>query len=316
MLNFDVVAIAALLLSVFAGVFVARHMSVSRRKRLLQERLANWSAGNQSVETPMLVRAKPVEGARTFALPKLKFISSLLLQSGSVMNASTFTMICSTIFLLPPLVAVLFQLDILLSLVASVVLTSIPFIVLLVKRAQLRRRFTEQLPDGIDLMVSILRSGHSVPQAVKTVGTELPAPCGSEFQEVLQRMNLGQPLSEALTYSAEKFQSYELDLIKRAVAIQAEVGGSLAELLDKTNSTLRGRLKLVRQVTTLTAQSRLTAIIVGLLPIILAVALNFINPGYLNPLVESGFGKALLAVAVFLQVLGIYIMKKMSTVKV
>lgn len=145
---------------------------------------------------------------------------------------------------------------------------------------------------------------------------ELPTPCGTEFAEVLQRMNLGQPLSEALVYTCDKFRSFELDLMRRAIAIQAEVGGSLAELLDKTNSTLRQRLKLVRQVNILTTQSRLTALVVGLLPVFMAIGMNVINPDYLRPLMDTNLGRTLLIVGIVLQLFGIFVMKKMSTVKV
>jgi tight adherence protein B len=148
------------------------------------------------------------------------------------------------------------------------------------------------------------------------VAEEIPAPCGTEMEEVVHRMNLGQPLSNALLYSAEKYRSYELDLIRRAVGIQAEVGGSLAELLDKTNQTLRRRLKLLRQVNVLTAQSRLTGIIVGLLPFVLAATLEYTSPGYLTPLLSSVTGRLMLGAALVLQVLGVVIMTKLSTMKV
>jgi tight adherence protein B len=141
-------------------------------------------------------------------------------------------------------------------------------------------------------------------------------PLGPEFMSVFQRMNLGQPLPEALSYSVEKFQSYELDLIKRAVAIQSEVGGSLAELLDKTNQSLRQRLKLVRQVRVLTTQSRLTAVIVGILPVVLALALETISPGYLSPLTESDIGRVLIGLAVLLEILGLLVMRRMASIKV
>jgi tight adherence protein B len=195
-------------------------------------------------------------------------------------------------------------------------LSAIPILVLLVKKAGRRKKFIEQLPDAIDLMISVLRSGHSIPQGVKAVGQEVPAPCGPEFMEVLQRMNLGLQLPDALSYSCSKFSCHELDLLRRAFAIQSEVGGSLAELLEKTNTTLRQRLKLVKQVAVLTAQSRLTMVVVGALPIVMAIALNAMNPRYLLPLMESELGKTLIAAAVALEIVGLVIMKKLATVKV
>jgi tight adherence protein B len=153
-------------------------------------------------------------------------------------------------------------------------------------------------------------------QAVKSVAEESPAPCGAEFAEVLHRLNLGQSLPDALTYSVDRFRSFELDLVRRATGIQLEVGGSLGELLDKTNSTLRQRLKLKRHVRVLTSQSRLSGVIIGLMPFLIAGMFEYMRPGYLTPLVTTGLGKIFLGSAIALQVLGVYLVKKLSTFKV
>lgn len=299
-------------------VLLARFMHRARQRRQIKERLSIWK------EPALLPRHVPNLLRETGYFPFIgtafaftaKKIDLLLSQAGYNGALKSFLLVSASLLVVPPVAAHLLDFELALGLVTGVVLAAVPLIVVLVRKAQLRRKFTEQLPNAIDLMVSVLRSGHSVPMAIKAVGTELPAPCGSEFREILTRMNLGQPLAEAMQYSTLKFQSYELDLIRRAIAIQSEVGGSLAELLEKTNQTLRGRLKLVRQVKVLTAQSRLTAIVVGLMPFAVAGGLQLINPGYLNPLVNSNMGQILLMVAAFLQVTGIVIMKKMSTIKV
>ena len=223
---------------------------------------------------------------------------------------------CAILLLMPIAAAATLQLSLPAGVLCGIFFSAIPVLVLVVKKAMLRQKFIEQLPDAIDLMISVLRSGHSIPQSVKAVGQEVPAPCGPEFMEVLQRMNLGLQLADALSYSCTKFSSHELDLLRRAFAIQSEVGGSLAELLDKTNITLRQRLKLVKQVKVLTAQSRLTMIVVGALPIVMAIALNAMNPRYLLPLMDSDLGKTLIAAAVGLEIMGLVIMKKLATVKI
>jgi tight adherence protein B len=240
----------------------------------------------------------------------------LVEMSGIKMSAGDFLCAAGALALVFALVCVIFDLPVYITLLVCLVVPAVPFVYLLFLRSRLRTKFQEQLPDGIDLMVSVLKSGHSVPQSVRSVSREMANPLGHEFALVLQRMNLGQPLSEALLSSTAKYGSGELDLIARAVSIQAEVGGSLSELLEKTNSTLRQRLKLKRQVRVLTSQSRLTGIIVGILPIVLALALEMLSPGYLAPLFETDNGKGLLALAIFLQSLGIFLMKKMTEVKV
>ena len=317
--------IVAIILAASAifGFILIKHLQMRKQKQLLADRLAGFlepatSTADDGAKTLLKTDRAFGDGLLSafgsFSLAKK--IEKLIAQSGVQMSGATFIFASGMLLLLPISIAMMFQLDVLISVLVGVILSVLPLSFVLAKRTALRKKFTEQLPDAIDLMISVLRSGHSIPQAVKTVSEELPSPCGTEFAEVMQRMNLGQPLSEALAYTCDKFRSFELDLMRRAIAIQAEVGGSLAELLDKTNSTLRQRLKLVRQVGILTTQSRLTALVVGLLPIFMAVGMQFLNPNYLQPLVSTNLGRMLLIVAVVLQVFGIFVMKKMSTVKV
>lgn len=306
------------IVTIIGGVLVARNLQRRRRSSSLAKRLEMWDDQPTSSSPTTVHKTKPNLDQTMFpATNKLgSKIDLLIQQSGLEMSVLTFVSLTTLLFVFPVVVGIFFELHLAASLAIGAVLSTIPLFVLMAKKAALRTKFINQLPDAIDLMISILRSGHSIPQAVKTVGDELPSPCGAEFHEVMQRMNLGQPLGSALTYSCEKYNSVELDLLRRAISIQAEVGGSLAELLEKTNSTLRQRLKLVRHVKVLTTQSKMTAIIVGLLPIFMAVGLQFLSPNYLTPLIETKFGNILLVVAVVLQVFGIALMRKLATVKV
>jgi tight adherence protein B len=223
----------------------------------------------------------------------------------------------SLVCVLTPLVLALF-LDLPIG-VGVVLAVGLPFVygfTLSKLAARRRMKFIEQLPGAIDLMISVLRSGLSVPQSLKAVGEEFPAPCGPEFLDVLHRVNLGQSLADSLSYTVARYGLFELDLLRRAAAIQVEIGGSLAELLEKTNGTLRQRLKLVRQVEVLTAQSRLSGTIIALLPIILGIAFEAMNPNYLGPLFHTSLGKLLLVTAVVFQIAGIISIRKLSTIKV
>lgn len=316
-MNIETVAALAVF-SLGSFVILSRFMHRVRQRLKVKERLSGWKEpAALPRHVPNLLRETgyfPFIGT-AFAFTAKK-IDLLLSQAGYNGALKPFIVVTAALTIVPPVAAHLLDLELSIGILAGLLLGSVPPIVVLVRKSQLRRKFTDQLPNAIDLMVSVLRSGHSIPMAIKSVGSEIPSPCGTEFKEILTRMNLGQPLAEAMQYSTLKFQSYELDLIRRAIAIQSEVGGSLAELLEKTNQTLRGRLKLMRQVKVLTAQSRLTAIVVGLMPFAVAGGLQFINPGYLNPLLNSNMGQILLMVAAFLQVTGIVIMKRMSTIKV
>lgn len=316
MIQFEILLSA--LITLIGGMLMARRLYVRRQKNLLDRRLGILAGEIENHEPTTVLKPKPLLDRTRFPATNalVQRIENLISRSGVKISICAFVNITCALLLLPLAFSVTFDINMLLGLGVGFVLSAIPSVVLLIKQSMRRTKFTTQLPDAIDLMISILRCGHSIPQAIKTVGDESPAPCGEEFNEVMHRINLGQSLSESLSYSCEKYKSKELDLLRRAVSIQAEVGGSLAELLEKTNTTLRQRIKLVRHVKVLTTQSRLTAVIVGLLPICMAVGLQVISPNYLAPLFETQFGRILLTLAVVLQIFGIALMNKMATVKV
>lgn len=317
MMGIETPIIACFGVTIAAGTFMAKRLRDRRQRQQLAQRLAPFAPKENELAA---ISANFVASSDQSNLPAIetahRAISLMIAQAGKPTPVRSFLSLTAILFLSPLVAATAFQLDIGVAAAVGCIIACLPTVFLKVKRAQIRKTFVNQLPDAIDLMISVLRTGHSVPQAVKTVSEELPAPMGSEFAQVMQRMNLGQTFSQALFYSCEKFASFELDLIRRAATIQAETGGSLAELLEKTNSTLRQRLKLVRQVGVLTAQSKLTATVVSVLPFAMAALLQYLSPGHLNPLFYSQLGKFLLAGALVLMVIGAFLMRKMATVKV
>ncbi len=311
--------LSILAIPVMGGIVGTRIWAKRREHGTISARLARWVS--QPVSTmPRTLLKRPQWSSLNWQIfqniPGFSLLKKLLSESGLETKLNTFVILELSLFFLPALIAFAFDLNMFVAICLGLILPLVPLIFLKRKTNVLQVKFCEQLPDAIDLMVAVLRSGHSVAQSVKAVAQEIPEPCGNEFEAILHRMNLGQPLAESLILSAQRFHSYELDLIRRAVAIQVEVGGSLAELLEKTNSTLRERLKLVRQLKVVTAQSRLSALIVGLLPIFLAFALNTMSPGYLQYLISDKLGQALLCGAILLEMIGIYVMRRMSTMKV
>ncbi len=307
------------------GGLAVTYLWAQRNKRLeIAARLARWSSQYSAPERPLTLLKKRQWFLEMGVSPTLNWFKQSLSKTGLLLalNAEgkdylpAFIALVLALFALPVITSIAFGFDFLLALTTGLVLSVIPFVALKIKSEAVRTKFCEQLPDAIDLMVAVLRSGHSVSLAVKAVAEESPKPCGSEFETILHKMNLGQPLAQSLIVSAQRFSSYELDLIRRAVSVQAEIGGSLAELLDKTNDTLRQRLKLARQLKTITSQSRLSAQIVGLLPIVLAFALNMISPGYLQLLINDSTGRGLLMLAIALELIGIYLLRRMSTMKI
>ncbi|HEY9773653.1 MAG TPA: type II secretion system F family protein [Planktothrix sp.] len=315
--------VAALLaVPVIGGMAMTRLRFLRQQREAMASRMAPFAITAKAMAAPLDLLKKekwnslePIKHLLHEA-PGLPELKALLHEAGIEDQLSTFIGTLIILLVAPLAITAASGFNVFIGLAAGCVLDFVALLILKGKADRTRDKFCEQLPDAIDLMVAVLRSGHSVSQSVKAVSQEIPQPCGREFDVILQRMNLGQPLSESLMISTRRFRSFELDLMARAVAIQAEVGGSLAELLDKTNSTLRQRLRLSRQINVLTAQSRLSARIVGVLPIVLAVVLNVMSPGYLQTLVRDQLGQFLLSLALALQIVGVLIMRQMSTMRV
>lgn len=142
------------------------------------------------------------------------------------------------------------------------------------------RAFDNQLSDTLNLLVNALRSGYSILQSMEAVATELPPPVSKEFERVVQEIRLGLGVGQALANMLRRVPSEDLDLVVTAINIQREVGGNLAEVLDIISFTIRERVRIKGEIRTLTAQGRLTGLIISLLPLGLGAVLYTINPEY------------------------------------
>ncbi len=142
------------------------------------------------------------------------------------------------------------------------------------------KKFDSQLGDMLNLMVNGLRAGYSTLQAMEAVSAEMPTPICDEFRRVVQEMQLGIPMEEALEHMLRRIASDDLDLIVTAINVQREVGGNLAEILDVISYTIRERVRIKGEIAALTAQGRATAWVISALPIVLLGLLYLINRPY------------------------------------
>lgn len=171
-------------------------------------------------------------------------------------------------------------------------------------RADKRRKaFGEQLPDILQMLVSSLRSGFGLPQALDSVANQAAEPVRTELQRVLLEVRIGRDPTEALQSLATRMRSRDFEWVVAAIHINREVGGELAVILENVGETVRERQQLVRQVQTLTAEGRLSAYVLIALPILLVVVLSVLNPGYFDPMSEPP-GPLLIVLGVFLLTVG------------
>ena len=178
------------------------------------------------------------------------------------------------------------------------------------------RKFLEQLPDGLDMISQSLQAGLGLTQAMVFVSRETPDPLGTEFSVFIEEVNLGLPLADALKKLEQRMNLPEVRLFNTALLVQREVGGSLAELLQKLADIIRDRFRIERLIKSLTAQNRMSAWTVCSIPPILAVFMFVREPEIMNNMMTDPIGRGLLATAVVLELIGILVFRKVIKIHI
>jgi tight adherence protein B len=182
--------------------------------------------------------------------------------------------------------------------------------------ARRRKQFMALLPDTLSLLSGTLRAGYSLMQGVEAVSQEVAEPMGQELRRVVTEARLGRPLEEALDGTSERMASPDFAWAVMAIRIQREVGGNLAELLLTVADTMVQRERLRRDVQALTAEGRVSAMVLGILPIGLGAVMFVMNPDYAGKLLNDGLGNVLLGLAVVSMLIGFVWMKKIIDIEI
>jgi len=197
-------------------------------------------------------------------------------------------------------------------------LAGLSFPLFYVRRLKKRRirRFEEQFPEAIDLLGRSIRAGHALPTGLKVVAEESPEPMSTEFRQIFEEQKFGLPLEDSLLGLADRIDLVDVRIFVTAILIQREVGGNLAEILDKIAYTSRERFMLQRQIRVYTAQGRLTGYILAAMPILLGLAITALNPEYMAILFEEPTGKVLIAAAAVMQFLGFLTIRRIIDIEI
>jgi tight adherence protein B len=199
---------------------------------------------------------------------------------------------------------------------AGLAAASLPFMHVWWKRKKRFDQFLEHLPDALDLMSRGLMAGHAFSEALHMVSTEMPEPIATEFRKTYEEQNLGLSLKLALENLTQRMPLLDLRMCVTAVLIQRETGGNLAEILEKVAYTIRERFRIMGDLKTLTTSSRMSAWLLCALPIFVAIAVTVMNPEYMSVLWKDQRGHWLIAVAMFLQVTGMLIVRKILKIRI
>ena len=184
------------------------------------------------------------------------------------------------------------------------------------KRRSRLKKFAAQLPDAMSLIARALRSGHSLAAAMNVIVDEMPSPISVEFGMAYEEQNLGIPIDRALRSMLKRMPNFDLRFFVTAVAIQKTAGGDLAEILDKIAYVIRERFKILGTVAALTAEGRLSGIVLMALPVGLFMAVYALNAEYVSLLFTDPFGRKMVGGALFMQMVGALVIKKIVDIKV
>lgn len=177
-------------------------------------------------------------------------------------------------------------------------------VIVILRTSQRRAKFADQVDDAVQLMAGGLRAGHGLSRTVGAVATDMATPMNEELSRVVNETRLGRTLSDSLAITAQRMQSDDFEWVAQAIAINAETGGNLAEVLDQVGRTIRERNQIRRQVKALSAEGRLSGIILVALPILVFLFLMFTQPTYFAGFFSSAIGIIALIVAAILLIVG------------
>lgn len=192
----------------------------------------------------------------------------------------------------------------------------LPWMWLYMKRAKRLKTFAAQLPDAMELVARALRAGHSLASGIHCVAEEMPAPISREFSRVYDEQNLGISLEDALKGMCDRVPNLDLRFFVTSVAIQRQTGGDLAEILERIGHIIRERFKILGQVQALTAEGRLSGIVLIAMPIGLFLMMLYMKPDYVELLWKDPMGQKMSIGAIILVLIGAYAIKKIIDIKV
>ena len=305
------------------ALYLITSRSSDKKRALLNERLA------EAIRSSVNSADMDVQLAREELLSEIPWLNRSLLKLAipgrikrtidqadlniTVMRLVLFSLMAGVLaFLAVSMVSTSFLLMTLCGVIAAI----LPYSHVLAKRKKRLNKFLQLLPDALDLMSRGLTAGHAFTESLHMVSTEMPEPIATEFRKTYEEQNLGLSLKLALENMVQRMPLLDLRMCVTAILIQRETGGNLSELLEKVAYTIRERFRILEDLKKLTLSSRWSAWLLCALPIMLALYISFMNPGYMDVLWRDPRGHKLIAVAVTMQILGMLMVQRIMKIKI
>jgi tight adherence protein B len=317
------IAFAAMALAVIAIAFLWEGARTIQRRRSVGRELRKLTGRESSRgRTDSLDLLKEDRGELpswleplSALIPRLADARLMLEQARSPWSVGTFLLLTVGFALAGGAILTVFSGSVLVGLAGAAIGGSIPYTMVVRKRAKRLAAFEEQFPEVIDLLARSARAGHALQAGLQEVSEEAPDPCGEEFRQVFEEQRFGLPLGESLLGLGDRVDLVDVRMFVTSVMIQKETGGNLAENLDNLSRLIRARFRFKRQINTHSAHGRMTGMVLGLAPVVAGVLLYLVNPDYMRLMFTEDLGRIRLGIGIFLQLVGFYVIRRMIQIE-
>ncbi|MCA1065257.1 type II secretion system F family protein [Rossellomorea sp. AcN35-11] len=298
-------------------------LSLITKKRHVQQRIDRYFSTASSKETEGKEKDQHLLEQMSLTLAKgfkgvqfSKKTKNLLLQAGSSMTPEQFIAYRLMTAVMISILLLILQVHWILVLLGLMIGYILPWTMMTSRRKKRLQVLPVQLLDALGMMANSMRAGFSFMQVMQLVGKEMPSPIGPEFERAFREAGLGVPLEKVFEDMVHRLPNKELEVALEAIIAQRRSGGNLAELLETMEDTIRGRVRIMGELTTLTSQGKLSSLIITLLPIGLGLYLYVVDPEYFSPLIHHPMGIAMLLLAGLLVLIGWVSIQKILRIEV
>ena len=302
------------------GAYLAWNSYRGPEAKRMEKRLRAMSAGGEvkgsSLLKQRMLAQTPTMDRMLLQIPRIHQLDRLLLQSGLRLSVAGFLGLTLLMIAVGLLLALLIGLPTLLVIVIGVAAGMLPLLYVTSAKHKRMLVIEQQLPDALDLMARAMLAGHAFTSGLKMVSEEVSDPVAGEFSIVFDEINYGISVQDALVNLATRVPSTDLRYFVISVVIQRETGGNLAELLNNISALIRARMKLMGAVRVLSAEGRLSALILTILPFALAGVIFLINSKFLSVLWTDPVGPKIVAGALVIMIFGMFWMWRVIKIRV
>ncbi len=304
------------------GTYFCYHKYISPQSRNLKRRLRGGAARpKEGIESLEILRQRKLSDLPWLndilsSMSNLGGLEKILQQANSQMPVGVFLLLSGVMGVAGMVIAAVMDYPLLVAGVVGLVCLLLPLIKIKMQRTKRFKEFEHQLPEALDLMARALRAGHAFSVGMKMVGDEFPDPIGPEFNRTVEEISFGIDTPEAMGNLNNRVVSTDLKFFITALVGQRETGGNLAEIIEAISRLIRQRFELLARVKALSAEGRLSGIVLFVMPFIMGGVLWWMNEDYMRLLIEDELGLMMAGGAGLLMIFGGVVMKKMCDIKV